>query len=215
MIKLIINADDFGLSKIFNEEILKLIEKNKISSTTVMINKIAEDQTIQVDNLIKLAKKHNISIGLHLEFTNNDYQKQIKKQFKKFQTIFKFKPSHIDIHKALDFTDSFQIVIDFCIKNKLPMRYHQKTENLKSPTNGAFFGSVDSFKEIEDWLKTLQDGKFYEILFHPGKYDPDCKSSLNKKREQDVSYVNKLHSLREKHDIKMVNYSQLAKTHTL
>ncbi len=42
MKKIIINADDFGYSYIFNKSILDLIKKKLISSTTVMVNYITK-----------------------------------------------------------------------------------------------------------------------------------------------------------------------------
>ena len=47
MIKLIINADDFGYSKVFNEKILDLLKKGYIKSTTVMVNWITQEQDKQ------------------------------------------------------------------------------------------------------------------------------------------------------------------------
>lgn len=40
---LIINSDEFGYSQIFNKFILNLIEKNLLTSTTIMINWIIEE----------------------------------------------------------------------------------------------------------------------------------------------------------------------------
>ena len=66
MKQLIINADGFGYSYIFNKSILYLIEKDLISSTTVMVNWITKEQDEQVQKLISLKNLHNVSIGLHL-----------------------------------------------------------------------------------------------------------------------------------------------------
>src|SRR3989338_6487409 len=111
---LIINADDFGMSQIFNGVILDLIKKNQIRSTTVMVNCFTDNQRNQFDELISLTKKMNLSIGLHLEFKNDDYEPQIKAQVAKFKQIFGFNTSHLDIHKAHGFKDSFSFVAEFC-----------------------------------------------------------------------------------------------------
>lgn len=99
MKKLIINADDFGYGIIFNKSILDLIEKGLVSSTTVMVNHITDEQKDQVQKLISLSDSHNISVGLHLEFSNSNFIEEIKKQYDLFIEIFNFKPSHIDVHK--------------------------------------------------------------------------------------------------------------------
>ncbi|KKR55034.1 MAG: YdjC family protein [Parcubacteria group bacterium GW2011_GWA2_40_23] len=50
---LIINADDFGYSDIFNAKILELIERGLVSSTTVMVNYITTEQTNKSKNFLR------------------------------------------------------------------------------------------------------------------------------------------------------------------
>ena len=207
---LIINADDFGMSKVFNDVILDLIMKNMIRSTTVMVNRFTENQKEQFDKLSSLSKKMNISIGLHLEFKTDDYPTQIKSQFQKFKSLLGFNPSHLDIHRAFELKDSFPYVAEFCKEINVPFRNRGVFfEGVKSTPSEAFFGSIESFSDIEKWIKTFKDESYYEILFHPGKYDPNCKSSLNKDRERDVKYIIKLNSILEKNNIKLVSYLDL------
>ena len=184
---LIINADDFGMSQIFNDVILDLIRKDLIHSTTVMIDRVTDNQKEQFNELIALSKNKNLSIGLHLEFKDNDYPSQIKSQYYKFKKLLGFNPSHIDIHKSRQFMDSFSIVAEFCKKNNLPCRNRGEIfKDCKTTKIQAFFGSTEDFGKIEEWTKTFEDEKFYEILFHPGKFDIGCKSSLNKDREREI-----------------------------
>ncbi len=61
MLKLIINADDYGISKGTNEAIAELVSKRKLSSTTVMVNMPYYDE---IKNL-----ESKIGIGLHLNLT--------------------------------------------------------------------------------------------------------------------------------------------------
>lgn len=62
--KLILNADDFGLSASVNKGIIDCFNEGLISSTTMMMN------TPYTDEAIKLAKEHNIkNIGIHLNLT--------------------------------------------------------------------------------------------------------------------------------------------------
>jgi Uncharacterized protein conserved in bacteria len=55
--KLIINADDFGYSRVFNEEILKLMKERQIKSTTVMVYRVNEVQLPQINELKRLKRK--------------------------------------------------------------------------------------------------------------------------------------------------------------
>jgi len=207
---LIINADDFGMSKIFNESIIDLIKNKKIKSTTVMVNWITDNQKDQIEELVKLSKTKNTSIGLHLEFNSSDYENQIKDQYNKFIKILNFKPSHLDIHKHAEFKDSFPIIAKFSIEKKLPCRnkdlgikYFKTTDDL------SFCGTGKSFDELENWIKNLEDDKYYEILFHPGKFDPDSRSTLNKNREDDAEHILKLNSILKKYNIKLISYLEL------
>ena len=210
---LIINADDFGMSQVFNEVILNLIKKDLIRSTTLMIDRATDNQKEQFDELISLSKSKNLSVGLHLEFKDSDYPPQIKSQYQKFKDVLGFNPSHIDIHKAHSLIKSFSDVANFCKKNNLPLRnsgvFH---EGIKTTSIEAFFGSIADFLKIKEWIKTLEDEKYYEILFHPGKYDPSCKSSLNKDRERDVEYIKNLNNLLNENNLKVVSYLDLAAT---
>jgi len=52
MIKLIINADDFGYSKLFNKMILELIAEKAVTSTSVMIDELDFEQKEQTKKLI-------------------------------------------------------------------------------------------------------------------------------------------------------------------
>jgi len=83
MISLIINADDFGMSYVFNESILELCESQKITSTSVMVSDIAITQKSQINRLINYSNNSLISIGLHLNFTSPDYLNQTSNQFSK------------------------------------------------------------------------------------------------------------------------------------
>lgn len=210
MRKLIINADDFGMSFVFNQSILTLLHDKKVTSTSVLVHRITEQQQEQVQELKRLSKTMNISVGLHLDFKNSAYTKQIQSQFALFTALFGCSPSHLDIHKASHFPDSISVVADFCRQKKLPCRNKGGCISYSQTTSSpAFHGTVDDFTTIENWMKTLKDGHSYEILFHPGIYDPACSSSLNKKREVDVAHILKLHTLLKKYKITLVSYRDL------
>ncbi len=62
--KLILNADDFGLSPSINQGIIDCFNEGLISSTTMMMN------TPYTDEAIRLAKEHNLkNVGIHLNLT--------------------------------------------------------------------------------------------------------------------------------------------------
>jgi len=207
---LILNADDFGLSKIFNAEILKLIKNGLISSTSVLINRITEEQNDQTKELIALKKLQNISIGLHLEFSDNNFETEIQKQYIKFFSVFGFNPNHLDLHKSTFLKESYPFIQKFCKENNMPCRNHNlNSENVARTKNEVLNGTEMSFNELKKSIENFQDGEGYEILFHPGIFDPNCKSSLNKKRGEDVEKIKNVNLLLKNHDIVLINYNDI------
>jgi predicted glycoside hydrolase/deacetylase ChbG (UPF0249 family) len=220
MIKLIITADDFGYSKLFNKMILELIEEKAVMSTSAMVDEIDFGQKEQVKKLIQLSKNYLVSVGLHIYFKNTNFRNEIKRQFEKFVKIFGFEPSHIDIHmnihKIGHFKESYPVIQEFCKQKKIPCKnlsmFGEDVMNIKgliTTRDSVFNGTGKSFSEIKEWLGSLQDG-FYVINFHPGYYDPESKSSLNKKREIDAENIRKIISSLNEFNIELANFNDLA-----
>lgn len=67
MIRIIINADDFGLSPIVNKEIENALKKDWISSTSIMANTKFMDEVVRVVNDFP-----NKSFGVHLNITEGE-----------------------------------------------------------------------------------------------------------------------------------------------
>lgn len=61
--KIIINADDFGMTRSINKAIIELMNKGTVTSTTVMVNMPYAEEA---KNLLTI---QNISIGLHFNLT--------------------------------------------------------------------------------------------------------------------------------------------------
>lgn len=209
MKQLIINADDFGYSQIFNESILNLIEKDLIFSTTVMVNHITKEQEKQVKKLISLKDLHNVSIGLHLEFNNSNFKEKIKIQFVLFKEIFGFNPSHLDIHKPSNSEEEKLAIIDFCNKTNLPCRNLDFNKKIKTTSKVYLNGTDTQINKIKELVESLENNQTYEILFHPGTYDKNCKSSLNKQREEDIEKIKIIHPLLKENQIKLISYNDL------
>jgi predicted glycoside hydrolase/deacetylase ChbG (UPF0249 family) len=62
--KIIINADDLGISRLVNDEIFSLIAKGRISSATIMANAPATE-----DALARLSQFPQASYGVHMNCT--------------------------------------------------------------------------------------------------------------------------------------------------
>jgi predicted glycoside hydrolase/deacetylase ChbG (UPF0249 family) len=219
MIKLIINADDFGQSKIFNEQILDLLEKGFVRSTTVMVNRVTTEQNAQIKRLIQLQHSGRISVGLHVELdAKRNLKSQILEQFDRFNSIFGFPPSHLDLHVSKtqnpatpeDVKRMRRAVMEFAEEHDLPARNMGMNARVKRTTHQAFMCINLSLDEIIEFIKGLKDNESAELITHPGKYDPDSKSSLNADREKDYENVVKLQKfLNENKNIKNISYLDL------
>ena len=209
MKNLIINADDFGMSQVYNKYILDLLTQRKITSTTVMVNRISDSQTHQIDLLKTLLNNSDISIGLHTEFTYDQHLEQVENQFEKFRSIFNASPSHIDIHKEHLHHSYHHIVANFCDSKGIPFRNHGTQKALKTTDTKYFYGSIPDFNAIDQWLIGLNEDQNYELVFHPGIYDRHCYSSLNRDRETDIKHIEKINAQLTSYNIHLISFNQL------
>ncbi len=208
MRKLIINADDYGLSEQFNKGILELIRKRIVTSTTVMVNK----------NFIKpkeLLKYGNISVGLHLDLGFETSTEEIDSQIRKFRKLFGRLPSHLDGHKYYHLLHSnFPKVLKIARKHKLPVRStcpadrkDMKRFEIKTPDQYISWHPARKeklFKELSS-----AKSKTIELLCHPGYFDPKAIASYNKQREAELKILRDLEFRNLIRDFNLVSYSNV------
>ena len=208
-IKLIINADDFGSSAVFNEKILDLLDKGYIKSTTVLVNRVAEGQQDQIRRLIELYQNKKISVGLHLEFDDaKPLLPQIESQYQKFISIFGFKPTHLDVHKS--HPNALETINKFAEKDNLPVRNLGVKSKTKQTTAYRLIAKKSDLNEWMGFIREMKDNNSYEPVTHPGDYYPNSKSTLNKERKTEYDNICKLHEfLKSRKDIELISYKQL------
>ncbi len=107
--RVIINADDFGYSFGVNSGIREAIDHGVVTSTSVMVKRIAASEASE------MAKRKDISLGLHLDMTEeglerwlgmialsfwpiDGVQKEFDTQVQKFKHLTGRLPDHIDSH---------------------------------------------------------------------------------------------------------------------
>lgn len=160
--KLIINADDYGLSKSISDGIILGIREGYITSTSIMANMTWAEYAIQK------ALEYNIDcIGLHINLTvgkpilkndnlinNNGYfyynKEQIENPKLTYQDAYneimaqvnaisnysdgKLKIDHLDTHHHLmDNPNIKQAIVDIAQKLNLPIRKYDNVQNIKCP----------------------------------------------------------------------------------
>jgi len=208
MRKIIINADDYGLSPLFNKGILELIKKEVVTSTTVMIKRKYIRPAL-------LAKFKNISVGLHLELKEKDSKKEIEDQIAHFVKKFKHLPSHLDGHQHCHLTEpNFPNVIRVAKKYSLPVRSYAEKDRLllkknKIKTPNTFISWHPSRTDkIPGKFKDAQK-KVTELVCHPGYYDKNSSYPYNKQREQELKFLRSKEFKSFVKNFEKINYNNL------
>ncbi len=226
---IIINADDFGYSTVFNKSILDFLEKWYLKSTTAMVNRIIQNNTSeqQADTarLLEIQKEYqkrqdNISIWLHLEFHEDTItQEKIQAQRDTFIEIFKQEPSHIDVHKANLFKETLNNVLKFCVDKKIVSRGFTNILGSEAPdfktTDSKLSWSRSTQLEIKNYLENLEENQRWEVIFHPGTYDPKSISTYNKERESDNDTIKLLQAVLIEKNITLSSFLDLKKCEPL
>lgn len=208
---IILTSDDFGLSKIYNREILLALQSGLLTSVSIMVNGHLTRQEQQVLSLKLLAQEKNISLGLHLEIGANekDIMQMCHNQWNKFTDILGLAPDYIDIHKDHLFKHYYDVIADFCIEKQAAFRkYKETTVKLKAPDD-MFIASTKSLDTIEERLKVIKSNETLEMIFHLGMYDEDVVSSLNKERAEDRKKLEWAHQVINRLGHKLISYNQL------
>tara|TARA_B100000508_G_scaffold141015_2_gene145081 strand:- start:39 stop:665 length:627 start_codon:yes stop_codon:yes gene_type:complete len=208
MKQLVINADDFFLSSIFNEVILECISKGIVSATSAMVDRYNDTHAEQIKSL----KESGAAIGLHIEFASNeDFDAQILQQYERFKELFEQEPSHIDMHKHEYRDEGYPCIMEFAALRDIP--YRHSLENAgpgKTTTRQSFSGISNSSDKIAIWIQDFEDGESGELVMHPGSFDPNCKTSLNYEREVEVTKCRLAARVANELGIEITNLSQLA-----
>lgn len=208
---IILTSDDFGLSTIYNREILLALQSDLLTSVSIMVNGHLSKQQQQVISLKLLVQEKNISLGLHLEIGINekDIRKLCLNQWNKFVNILGLQPDYIDIHKDHLFRHHYDDIAGFCIEKHVAFRkYKETTIKLKAPDD-MFIASSESLNNIEERLKVIKSNETLEMVFHIGMYDEDVVSSLNKERAEDRKKLEWAHQVINKLGLKIMSYNEL------
>lgn len=175
-----------------------------------MIRWINGGQTEQIKKLKNIRNISKISVGLHIEFENENFRSQTQEQFSEFVSIFEFEPDHLDLHKSTYLQAGYQAIMQFCAEKGIPCRNHNALEYNTITTDFPVYNATKrNTEEIKEWLSSLESKKTYMINFHPGIYDPDSKSSLNKEREADAKNIETIFPLFQMLNIKLISFRQL------
>ena len=146
---LIVNADDFGLSRGQNYGIVDACRNGVVTSTTALVNGAAIDHAVDVRRLVP-----ELGVGLHFTLTLgkpvgrlpsltrdgvlgkwlwdqaeagtlplDEIADELECQYTRFVALFGAPPTHIDSHHHVHMlADLFPLVADFASRKGVPMR---------------------------------------------------------------------------------------------
>ncbi len=204
MKKIILNVDDFGLTKGVNNAVLELSKQGLVKSTTALVNSpyFADD--------IKKTSNYDLDVGIHLTIDlfnaelfhpslcdeNNIFHKakthslnrsldsdviyrEWKSQIEKFIKIAGFKPTHIDSHHHAHIinTDANIAVKRLGEEYGLVIRQNSN-DKYTAYCSGDFYGEdVNPDLLIETIEKLLEvEAEYLEVMMHPAFVDQELES---------------------------------------
>ncbi|MCL1944201.1 MAG: chitin disaccharide deacetylase [Firmicutes bacterium] len=210
--KIIFNADDFGLSKGVNLGILETFDNGVVRSATIMPN------APQFEHAIQIAKRTGIKVGVHLTLTcgksllshnnitdkNGNFAKldvfeqkskdnkldliEIEKEYEaQIQKVLDtgLKLTHLDSHHHTHMLDG---VID--IAQKLANKYNVGLRGKTTYFSDEFYGESAKLDDLKILLKKHCDKSVVELMCHPSYVDAylldNSRYNTNRARELSV-----------------------------
>lgn len=207
MKKLIVNADDFGVTESVNRGIIYGFKNGIITSTSLMVKRPYAKEAA------KLAKENpNLGVGLHFEIIGDDNQilrgikkvmaylqvgvfqkekakKQFFEQIKLFKKLVGKMPTHIDGHYHVHkLPAALPFIKEFSQKYKIPLRAVGKVNFINQFSTDNF---NDATKEnLIKILKNLPNG-VSELMTHAGYSSDELRktSSMSDIREIELKVL--------------------------
>lgn len=201
MKRLVVVADDFGLSSGINKGVIESIEKGIVTEPSLMVWCPGTDEAID-----KIKDMGYEQLGIHITLNNfiasskylrnADYEKLLNNtteenlrklvlaELSEFERLVGNKPTHITSHHNVHLHPKIiDCTAHYANDNGIPVR---KTNDLesgkgletieKAKTTDYIFSHIkgsyqETFDDFLNDLATVEEGKTVEIFFHPGYVD--------------------------------------------
>jgi predicted glycoside hydrolase/deacetylase ChbG (UPF0249 family) len=188
--RLIVNADDFGLTEGVSQGILEAHSRGIVTSTSLMVDAAGAEQAA------RLAAEHpNLSIGLHFVDDTpalddpGHAAREFATQLERFRELMGREPTHVDSHHHVHMRHmaTFAALVE---PLAVPLRGDGRVQYL-----GAFFahprvGVVEPDRIREPFLLHLLEtevrAEFVELGCHPGRVTAELRSSYMPEREVEI-----------------------------
>ncbi len=186
--KLIITADDYGMSPRFNQGMLEAARAGLVTSISVMIKR----KYIRKSELLNLA----VSLGLHLELKPSSSYREITLQIARFKKRFGRLPDYLDGHQHRHIAPgNIAQVIRAAQRYQLPVRSRLsedrdmlRRENVVTPDNFISW-HPDRLAVLTKRLRETKIFPISELVVHPGYFDPHCQYGYNQERGAELAFL--------------------------
>ena len=212
--KLIINADDFGISRGTNYGIVDCITEGILTTATTMMNAPATNHAIE------LIKQHDLKVGIHLvgtmfkpltncpsmmdtdgkfhkqrvyaqeEVCLDELEAEWTAQMELFIKLTGKLPTHIDSHHGVHILPKYKAISERLIaKYQIPSRNIDTPYGEHVPLLREFYGDGVSIETIKAVCQL--PGEYYELMTHPGYTDEVIMevTSYNSKRKEEAKVL--------------------------
>ena len=228
--RLIVNADDFGLSTGVNDGIMRCFERGVVTSTSLMVRWPAAAAAAA---RARVARR--LSVGLHIDLGEWEYRSgqwlplydvvalddqssvraEIGDQLQTFRRLMRQDPTHLDSHQHMHHRDGIRdVVTELSERLGVPVRQPARREHA-----GGFYGQdkhgemIDngiSVRRLVQILTALPNGTA-ELGCHPGLRN-DVQGMYVCEREQEVRVLCDpvIRATIDAEDIALISFHDLA-----
>lgn len=234
--KLIVNADDFGLSRGVNFAIVDAMQYGIVRSTTLMASGFAFDHAVELGN-----SNPELGIGIHLTLTwgypllpghktlvdeqgrfhklayveenaGNFDPEEIEKEFSaQIERVLEsgIDPTHLDSHHHVHMLkENKKIIKKIAHKYKLPYRG-------LGVFTADFYGNELTAVRLKEIMNTHTGEDVVEIMTHPGYIDAvlyrESSYNLPRVQEYDILTSQEILDFIKENKIDLINYGDLGK----
>jgi len=188
MKRLIVTADDFGMSPGINRGIVQAHRGGIVTSASLLVNRPASKQAAVLGRDCPA-----LSVGLHLEMDSGQPERagvELEAQLARFLDLVGTAPTHVDSHHNVH-NDARVLphVLVWAERHGVPVRGHSRARHV-----GQFYGQWGGDRHVEqisfEGLLRLVDTDvcdgITELSCHPGYVEPGFPSSYTVEREVEL-----------------------------
>jgi chitin disaccharide deacetylase len=191
MRRLIINADDLGLTDGVNRGIIEAHARGVLMSASLMVD------TPGAEAGAAMAREHPaLSVGLHFVDDGPDLdqpghaEREFARQLARFRELMGLDPTHVDSHHHVHFAH-FPAFGPLVAPLRVPLRGDGRVRYLGSFYGQPTRGEVDHERIRAAFLLALVEaeatGEFSELGCHPGRVTDELHSSYGPEREIELA----------------------------